>query len=135
MERRIQSLEDKWKAANSKKSQRQWDDTKEHSMEGHPHLRQDYSPQDDSNPHKGSKRLRRQQQQCQIRQTKVKRELWHKVKSGLFDICMEFTGGILWFVPQIVGQPKPSYRKKNQNLNARISVVWIFCYKLAFFIG
>ena len=32
-------------------------------------------------------------------------------KSVFFDICMEFTGDLLWFVAQIVGQPKPSYRQ------------------------
>ena len=35
-------------------------------------------------------------------------------KSGFFDICMDLTGGTLWFVPQIVGQPKPSYRQKSE---------------------
>jgi hypothetical protein len=30
------------------------------------------------------------------------------------DFLIEFTSDLLWFVPQIVGQPKPSYRQKSE---------------------
>jgi hypothetical protein len=73
MERCIQSLEDKLKIANSKKVKGDGTKSKSNLKKGTPSPRR-LQPTRQQQPHKGSERLRRQQQQCQIQQTKIKRE-------------------------------------------------------------